>query len=381
MKLINITLLAIFVFSLALRLGALFLNHIEGDEVIYQALAEKLSKNPLDYTLQGTYIINQLPEVHNKPLYVFHPPLFCLLLAFIKVISGARLEILIPVISALLTTFLVFLIANELYDKKTALWAAAINAACPIFLQASTKIWMDPTVTFFITASVYMALTAIKKERLIYYVFLGGSIGFSLWTKLTAAIILPVIILILLYKNRSRKNIIYALCALGLAVLLISPWFYWLYAIFGSINFDWLKVNQKFLEMFPFAKMVKERPFYFYITNFIAVAPIYLLSFISLVAGLRKGKRLIESIWTICFIGVFTFSGYVMNFGYIMRYVLPATPAMAILAASFITEKNKPAVYAISIIFLGYGLLVGILNSYVFQLADTFPLYYLLRRN
>jgi len=140
-------------------------------------------------------------------------------------------------------------------------------------------------------------------------------------------------------------------------------------------------VDQKFLEMFPFAKMVKERPFYFYITNFIAVAPIYLLSFISLVAGLKKGKRLIESIWAICFIGVFTFSGYVMNFGYIMRYILPATPAMAILAAGFITEKNKPVVYAISIIFLGYGLLTGILNSYVFQLADTFPLHYLLRPN
>lgn len=381
MKHINLTLFAILVFSLALHLGALFLNHIEGDEVIYQTLAEKLSKNPLDYTLQGTYIINQLPETHDKPLYVFHPPLFCLLLAFIKVIAGARLEILIPIISALLTTFLVFLIADELYDKKAALWAAAINAVCPVFLQASTKIWMDATVTLFITAGVYMALIAIKKERLIYYLFLGGFIGFSLWIKLTAVIVLPVIILILLYKNRTRKSIIYALCALGLAFLLISPWFYWLYVKSGSIGFNWLKVNQKFLEMFPFAKMVKERPFYFYIVNFIAVAPIYLFSFVSLATGIKRGIRLIESIWVICFIGVFTFSGYVMNLGYIMRYALPATPAMAILAAGFITEKNKPIVYIISIIFLGYGLLVGILNSYVFQLADTFPLQYFLRPN
>ncbi|MDP2910814.1 MAG: glycosyltransferase family 39 protein [Candidatus Omnitrophota bacterium] len=379
MKHINLTLFAILVFSLALRLGVLFLSHIEGDEVIYQTLAEKLSKNPLDYTLQGTYTINQLPETHNKPLYIFHPPLFCLLLAFINVILGARPEVLIPIISALLTTFLVFLIANELYDKKVALWAAAINTVCPIFLQASTKIWIDATATFFITASVYMALISIKKKKLIYYIFLGGFIGLSLWTKFTAAIILPVIILILLYKNMTRKNIIYTLCALGAAFLLISPWFYWIYSVFGSINFDWLKVNQEFLEIFPFAKLVKNRPFYFYFTNFIMVAPIYLFSFVSLVTGLKKGIKLIESFWVICFIGVFTFSGYAMNFGYIMRYVLPATPAMAILAASFITEKNKPIVYIISIIFLGYGLLTGIVNSYVFLLADTFPLHYFLR--
>lgn len=84
MKHINLTLFAILVFSLALHLGALFLNHIEGDEVIYQTLAEKLSKNPLDYTLQGTYIINQLPETHDKPLYVFIPLFFAYYLHLLK---------------------------------------------------------------------------------------------------------------------------------------------------------------------------------------------------------------------------------------------------------------------------------------------------------
>jgi len=53
---------ALLLFSLGMRLPAIFIPHIENDEVIYQTLAEKVSKNIHDYTLQGTPLIEQLPR-------------------------------------------------------------------------------------------------------------------------------------------------------------------------------------------------------------------------------------------------------------------------------------------------------------------------------
>ena len=41
-------------FAIALRLTALFIPHNEADEVIYLTLAEKVTQNFSDYTLQGT---------------------------------------------------------------------------------------------------------------------------------------------------------------------------------------------------------------------------------------------------------------------------------------------------------------------------------------
>ncbi|MBU1888211.1 MAG: glycosyltransferase family 39 protein [Candidatus Omnitrophica bacterium] len=375
-KYIKLILFSLIVFSLSLHLPALFRDHIENDEVIYQTLAEKLSRNPLDYTLQGTYIVNQLPETHNSPLFFFHPPLFCLLLAFVKILFGIRMEILVPILSAALTVWLVFLIAKRLYNEKVALLAAAINALCPVSLHASTKIWMDSTLALFVTASVYIALIASKKERIIYYVFLGIVLAAAIMTKLTGFIIFPLILFILWYKNATKKKILYALFAAVLTIILISPWFYLVHSVFGTISFWWLKKNPQLLEMFPFAKMITERPVHFYISNLMLVAPIYMFSLAAMIEALKRRKGATELAWSLLFIGVFTYSGYVNNFGYITRYILPCLPALAILGAEFMVRKNKIILYGIAIFFLGYGFFVGILNSYIFQVADIFPLEY-----
>jgi len=72
----TVILIAIILFALAIRLPALFTWHIENDEIIYQVLADKVSKNFSDYSLQGTAILEQLPaEIYDKPLF-HHPPLF-----------------------------------------------------------------------------------------------------------------------------------------------------------------------------------------------------------------------------------------------------------------------------------------------------------------
>lgn len=289
------------------------------------------------------------------------------------------MEILVPILSSLFTVWLVFLIASKLYDRKIALVAAAINALCPVFLHASTKIWIDSMLTVFVTACIYMALVASEKGKIIYHIFVGVLLAAAMMTKLTGFIIFPLILFMLLYKKIIKKNIAYTLAATLVAIILIFPWFYWQYRVFGTISFRWLKTNPQLLEMFPFTKMITERHFHFYITNLILVAPIYLFSLTSIVTGLRRGKRIIESLWVLLFIGIFTYSGYVKNFGYITRYILPCTPALAILAAELIIKKNKIFLYAISAVFLGYGLLVGILNSYIFQVADIFPLTYFLK--
>ena len=82
---VKIILVAIVLLALSMRLPALFTQHIENDEVILQVLAEKVSENPKDYSLQGTAVLDRLPKsVYDKPLF-HHPPLFIYGLILFKV--------------------------------------------------------------------------------------------------------------------------------------------------------------------------------------------------------------------------------------------------------------------------------------------------------
>src|SRR3989338_2459976 len=107
----HVILFAILLFSLALRLPALFIPHTENDEIIYETLADKVSKNPLDYSLQGTTILEKLPKaIYDRPLYE-RPPLFVYLLAILRNGLGVRWGILLPIFAGTLTILALFGVA------------------------------------------------------------------------------------------------------------------------------------------------------------------------------------------------------------------------------------------------------------------------------
>ena len=372
----KIMLIGLLLFSFSIKLPALFTQHVENDEKILQVLAEKVSKNPMDYSLQGTAILNQLPRtVYDKPLF-HHPPLFIYGLILFKAIFGVKFQILFPILCSVSTLLVIYAIGRELYSKSVGLIAALIFSVCPIVLHASTKIWIDALFALLCTLSVYFAILAIKKEKAFLYILTGISFGLALLSKISALVIIAPIVYLLL-KDFSMKRLINILYFVTFTILIVGPWLFIFHRTFGVFFPWWIRPSGSSLSLFPFIKIAMDRPWYFYFSNITKVAPIYLLAWISMIKAIRKPDNWLEIIWALSFIGGFTFVGIMGLEGYVTRYVLPAVPALAILSARIIVMKNK-LLWVISGIFLVYGLATAIFNAFLFQVADVFPLFYFL---
>ncbi len=260
----NIILIAVIFFSLAIRLPSLFLPHIENDEVIYQTIAEKITKNLWDYSLQGTEILRQLPKAQYDYSIFRHPPLFIWLIALTKVIFGVRFQILVPIIFGILTIYFTFLIAKKLYSYKEALISAVILSFCPILYFVSGKLWIETQFTFLGSLSFYLLLLATEKNKWIWFSISGLVFGLSLLSKYTSLGILPAFCYYILQKKFPIKKLfLFSLSLLIAASILILPWLFYYYRILGADSYLRQFIpTPEYINMFPFCKMTYERPFY-----------------------------------------------------------------------------------------------------------------------
>lgn len=367
---------AIIFFSLAIRLPALFIPHIENDEVIYQTLAEKVSRNfnLKDYTLQGTPLISQLPRTHYDYPVFRHPPFFIWGLALIRRLFGVKFEILLPILAGILTILTTYLIAKRLYSPEHGITAALIISFCPILWLTSTKIWMETTVSFLLTLTFYILLIASDKKSWLWFCLTGLTFGFSLLTKHISLVLIPAIVYYLWRQHFSFKNLmIFSSCFFIVAALVNLPWFYYYYKIMGTIFYgNQYITTQEFMDMFPFVRMSTNRPFYYYFVTLPLISPVYLISWISVFNKIKQRKDLSEVVWSLSFILGFTSLIIIKYIGCNMRFIFPALPAFSILAAETII-RNKRIFYPLLIILLAYGFFTGFLNTYIFQCADAFP--------
>lgn len=371
----TLILIGILLLSLSIQLPALFTRHIENDEVILQALAEKVLVNPRDYSLQGTAVLDQLPRiVYDKPLF-HHPPLFAYGLALFKKVLGVKFQILFPILASVLTVLIIFAIGKKLYDERIGLIAAFIFSICPIALHASTKIWIDAVLTLFCTLSVYLSILAVKKENPILYILAGISFGLAVLSKISAlAVIAPIAYLFLKSFNIKRLgNILYFLI---FSIVISGSWLFIFYKTFGTFFPWWIKPSEEPLRMFPFIRMAMDRPWYFYFSNISAAAPIFLFGWIGMIKSIKHPEKWPELIWALSFIGGFTLIGIMGLEGYVTRYILPAIPAMAILSAKELAANNTKLLWLAACVFMAYGLTNAILNAFLFQVADVSSLFY-----
>lgn len=370
----HLVLLATILFSLVIRLPALFTPHIENDEVIYQTLADKVSKNPLDYSLQGTAILEKLPKL-NYDHPIFHrPPLFVYLLAFFRSLFGKNLGILLPILSGALMIMIIFLLGREAYGEKKALLATSLVSFCPTFLFASTRILIDILLALLVSLTVFILIISIKKQKVIGYIFSGLIFGLAVLTKETAFLVLPTCLYLIFKEGITAKKVLFALCMGGVSFLVCFPWFYHFYRVSGTFLPWWAKIYKENLSMFPFVDMTVNRPWYFYFLQLILISPVYIFGYFNLVKRIRDKKDLTEVLWIFSYFIVLTIHG-ISGQGYQTRYILPAIPALSLLSADILVKVNK-IILVIAIFFLAYGFLTGLLNSLLFKPADLFSIFY-----
>ncbi len=368
---INLILLVIVLFSLAFRIPAVSKPHKEADEIIYQTLADNVSKNPLNYSLQGTKLLKILPDEFAKPVY-FRPPAFIYMLAIFRAIFGRGSEVMLSVLLGTLSVLLIFILGRRLYGEKKALLAAFIFSFCPIMLFASSRILIDISLTSFVMATVLILLISVEKQKISWFIFSGLVFGFAVLNKEAAFFILPVCLYLILKEKIGAKNKIFFLLVFGItSFLVIFPWFYYLYNANGTIFVSAYKDSQGYLKKFPFMNIAANRHWYFYFLQVILLSPIYIFGYFGIIKGIRDRRNLTGVLWVLSYFIGLTIFGITRN-GYQTRYILPAVPALCLLSADVLFGKNR-AILAVALFLLFFGFLTGIVTSIIVKPVELFP--------
>jgi len=423
-------------FSILLKLPTFNLQHHEGDEVRLWYLAKNWAVTG-HYTLQGSPLFNIFP--HYEPYYAHrkmpvHPPLFPALLrpfiqyefaqyenipqtnnvAIIEAIyekTAPHYAVIASWVGHLLAILAVALIARYLllYHKLSLsalsplFWLPLLGIATdPIMTWASTKIWIDNLHAGLAALSVAFTMMASSSRYSQMMYFLSGILlGLALLSKITAAIIIPVLIFIVFVHETDTKKRIQALLWGSMPALILSlPWYiprYLPQLMIEKIPVRKILENPPINEyrgMCEFCKTASHKPFYYYLTKLSLIAPLILIGigfYITLFFAYVKKLPLRDSlrffvpvVWFLFVLA--TVSLYLSFYGtFIMRRITLLIPSLYVMFYMLIlySEKIRPLKkYQPLLLFLGslsivysaisggYYLLLGNGDAEFFSLAE-----------
>jgi len=367
-------LVALLLFALAIRLTALFMPHNENDEVIYATLADKVSLHPLDYTLRGTSLAEHFPKAtYDQPLFL-RPPLFVYLLALFRFADRAA-GILLPILCGVATIWATYAYGRRRQGESQALTAAALAACCPMLLFSSVRLLPDVLLALLVVLALLCLERAAEGNERRWFVASGLAFGLALLTKETAALVLLAVAVVALRAGLPRRQPGSLVLFAAVAALVAGPWFLYFHHQTG-VFVRGTGVTEENIRRFPFVALVVSRPWHFYFTQTLALAPVYVLGFVAMMRRLRQRRELTEVVWVLSYLVALTVVG-LCGQGYQTRYILPAVPGLCLLTAEWF-QSPRWLPWLVGLFLAAYGFLAGIMNSLPAQPPELSPLHLVL---
>lgn len=200
--------------SLLIRLAGLSLDSLWFDEV-FSLRAARMSVNEIVTLTRGDV----------------HPPLYYLLLHFwVKNFGETPAAVrLLSVVFSSLTVFALYHLARELFDARSALFAALFATLSPFQVFYAQETRMYAQLTFLATASIYCFAVWLKEGRRLHLAFYVISTTLLLYTHIYAAFVVAAELLyfaLLVTKEREafRQRLRPFSGALSVTGLLFLPW-------------------------------------------------------------------------------------------------------------------------------------------------------------
>jgi len=255
---ISVILIFLVIVTFIVRVGSFKKEHpLTYDEIVYPTLAAQISENPANYNTIGLYNDalkkgRELLEYFKKPLFK-HPPMFSYLIVASYNLFGRTYNsaFLVSLFFGILLIVLAYLLGSLLFDSKAGVYAAFLMSIEPIVWVSSQKIWMETTLAFFSVLSLYLFARAIKKYNPYFMIASGISAGLAVLTKYPGILSLVIIFVYALYSERwlfKKRSFIFSLF---IPFIMILPWLYWNYSIYGSgitsSNVEMIEILEKVL--------------------------------------------------------------------------------------------------------------------------------------
>jgi len=198
-------------FGFALRM--LYLNHesVSGDEAFSMSVSQ-LPLHEMMRTLVEDYV---------------HPPLhYFVLRGWFKVLGYGLFQArLLSVVFGTLAVVFLYLLAEYLFDRRTALLSALLLAVSQLGIMYSQEVRPYAQFHFLALCACYLFLRAFREGRPLFWWSFVASAIFMLYTDyFSVYLIAALLILPLIYRRDSRLRPWWILTSGALAIALYIPW-------------------------------------------------------------------------------------------------------------------------------------------------------------
>lgn len=328
-----------------------------------------------------------------------HPPLYYIALKgfsffFNYSVFGIRL---FSAIFGVLSVWALYLLAKELFNRKTALYASLIATISPFAIQYSQEARMYAMLSFFILLAAYFFIKGLRLGKMKYFIFWGLFTGLSMLTHYMGIIFSAVYFLVFavreIYKIDFKefgshqekmmkvfkkaipsKEIIAGYLT---ALLVFSPWLkiFIHHVMAKGSNLSWVKVASLgdivvVIEMFllgtPLGEMSSGMPqpnelrVIAHISIRMAIAMLLVVGIIYLFRREKKEKVISLLVFSIGFMFII----YLLSISlpdqqyFVARYLLPAAYFIFIFIGLWFSKIRAYVVATIFVVYLGLILLI-----------------------
>ncbi len=363
----------LFILALALRVwgitfGLPYLYHPDEPAFVLQALAigrglpngVTFANPPLDKYLllieyAATYAVGRVNHIYASPQ------------DFVNQFRAdpTRLYLIARVTSALFgaaTVIVVYALAARVRGRRVALLAAALAAFAYLLVRESHFAVNDALVTFLTTLALYFSLRILQQSNRRDYIVAGALVGLAFAAKYTGAVALVPLVLAHFWSPARRwKNLLLALgAALGAVVIGFPSVFLETHRVVGDV-YAGLYSKGQFIGydgLDPAGGYI----YYFKVLLWGLGAPLFLFGIGGIILAVARRERALLIVAALP-LALYASMGYERM--YFARYLLPAVPALIILAAVAVDAAIQSLAarwkFSTGVAYLAAALLIGLL--------------------
>lgn len=172
------------------------------------------------------------------PPYSFRPPLYHYFIAWSYwLLGGYGGVVALQILIASLLPVIAMLIMRYMFSRTIAVWTGFILALEPVSILFSTIFYSETFFMFLFFLSMLYLFSYFKERKPLNLIFSACFLGFATLTRPTAEYLPILIIGVLIFearKNFSRETFVHTILYGMSFLLILSPWLYRNYSIFGE---------------------------------------------------------------------------------------------------------------------------------------------------
>jgi 4-amino-4-deoxy-L-arabinose transferase-like glycosyltransferase len=255
-------------------------------------------------------------------------------------LSGQFFACVVPLLAGLMLVVATFWLGCEVESCRVGWLAAGALAFSPTLLMSASHVWSDTLLALWVTAGLVAVMRGCRQGNGWWCAAGGLALGLALLTK-NAALLTLVVLGGVVWWMRAKGGA--GACvgvSLAVAVLVSAGWFVTIWRVMGSPLFA--PTDEGIVGSQDWFRLLNAQPWYAYFVSIPYQTPVLLLGYAAMFRTKWNGPSVVLTVWVCVYVAGLTWlSVRDEMIGPEPRYMLPAYPALAVLAATMMERLAK----------------------------------------